>query len=193
MRLTHLTHSRTLALAAIFVVGAFHPRGSFAQLNSSAQNVTLNAVLSEALSISATPSNINFNLVQGGIAVASAPVAISTSWLVKSTRANVTLMAWFATPSAALTDGASTPNNIPSSELYGLVSSGTPTSYTAFGQSNALGTSGGGLLLFTQAMSAANRSANRTDNLSLEINLTAQPQLPAGTYSGVLNLQAQAL
>ena len=180
-------------IAATFVLLAAGQPRAFAQLNSSAQTVTLNATLAEALTISATPSGINFNLVQGGIATASAPVAVSTSWLLKSTRANIAVFAWFTTPSAALSDGASTPNNIPSTEILGQVSSGTPTSYTAFTQSTALGTASGSLQLFTQALSASSRALTRTDNLNLQINLTAQPQLPAGTYSGILNLQAQAL
>ena len=164
-----------------------------AQLNSTAGTVTLNATLPEVLSVSATPGNVNFTLVPGSTAVASAPILVTTSWLVRATRANIALFAWFATPAAALTDGASTPNNIPSAEVYGTVPTGSPTAYTAFTQSGALGATGGGLQLFTQALYSATRSITRTDNLNLEINLTAQPQLPAGTYSGILNLQAQAL
>jgi hypothetical protein len=33
----------------------------------------------------------------------------------------------------------------------------------------------------------------RTDTLNMEINLEGLPQLPAGTYSGTLYLQAQML
>ncbi len=185
---------RVFALVVLIALGSeINARPAFAQLNSSAQTITLNATLAEALSISATPSAVNFNLVQGGISTSSAPVAISTSWLVKTTRANIALVGWFATPSAALTDGAVTPNSIPSSEIYGMVAGGSPTAYTAFTQSNALGTASGGLQLFTQSLSSLNRSSTRTDNLNLEINLVGQPQLPAGTYTGILNLQAQAL
>jgi hypothetical protein len=100
---------------------------------------------------------------------------------------------YFASASAALTDGNATPDNIPTSEVYGQVPTGTPTSYTAFTQTAALGPSGAGLTLFTQALTSSNRSGTRTDNLSLQINLAAQPQLPAGTYTGTLTLQAEAL
>jgi hypothetical protein len=164
-----------------------------AQLNSNSSTVTLNASLLERLTIAASPSTVNFTLNNGTVTTGSAPVAITTSWLLLPTRANVKLYAWFATPSAALTDGAATPNNIPSSEVLGQVTSGTPTSYTAFTQSNALGVANGGLLLFTQALTALNRSSSRSDNLNLEIDLTSQPQLPAGTFTGTLNIQAQAL
>ncbi len=166
---------------------------AYGQLNSGTQSVTLTAVLSEILSISATPNNITFTLAQGGAATASAPVVITTNWLLLPTRANLVLDAFFASSSAALTDGASTPDNIPTSAVLGKVSTGAPTSYTAFTQTAALGPAGAGLTLLTLPLSSSNRSGSRSDSLSLEINLSALPQLPAGTYTGTLTLQAQAL
>ena len=59
--------------------------------------------------------------------------------------------------------------------------------------SNTLGAANGGLKLYTQIMSSTNRESSRSDSVSLQINLTSQPQLPAGTYTGTLNIQAQAL
>jgi hypothetical protein len=182
----------SIALALFAASVAMTKQGS-AQLNSGSASVTLNATLAESLTISATPASVNFTLVAGGTAVGSAPVVITSNWILSTTRANVKLYAWFATPTAALTDGLSTPDNIPSSEVLGQVTSGTPTSYTAFTQSNTVGTANGGLLLYTQTLTSSNRSSNRTDNLNLEINLGAQPQLPAGSYTGLLNIQAQAL
>jgi len=182
----------SIALALFAASVAMTKQGS-AQLNSGSASVTLNATLAESLTISATPASVNFTLVAGGTAVGSAPVVITSNWILSTTRANVKLYAWFATPTAALTDGLSTPDNIPSSEVLGQVTSSTPTSYTAFTQSNTVGTANGGLLLYTQTLTSSNRSSNRTDNLNLEINLGAQPQLPAGSYTGLLNIQAQAL
>lgn len=174
---------------------ALLPCGSkaFGQINSTQATVTLNATLTESLTVSTNPSAVNFALVSGATANGSAPVAITTSWVLKASRANVNLYAWFLTPAAALTDGGSPANNIASSLVLGQVTTGAPTSFTAFTQSNTLGTAGGGLQLFTQALSSTNRAATRTDNLSLQINLTSLPQLPAGTYTGTVTLQAQAL
>jgi hypothetical protein len=163
-------------------------------LNSNTVTITLNAALSESISVSATPSTISFTLVAGGTATGSSPVAITTTWVLASSRANVVLDGYFASSSAALSGSASPVVSIPSSEVYGLMSTGSPTTYTAFSADTALGPTGAGLLLFTQALSSTNRNASRTDNLSLEINLTAQPQLPAASnYTGSLFLQAQAL
>lgn len=190
--LRNLTSTRMPLLPAALLLLSFGPKAS-AQINSSQATVTLNATLAESLTISANPATVTFPLVSGATANGSEPVAITTSWVLKASRANVNLYAWFLTPSAALTDGGSPANNIASSLVLGQVTTGTPTSYTAFTQSNTLGTAGGGLQLFTQAISSTNRTATRTDNLGLQINLTTLPQLPAGTYTGTITLQAQAL
>lgn len=180
----------SLSLAAGAVLT---PTFARAQISSSAATVTLNAQLAEVLTLSATPANVSFTLVNGGAATASAPVVISTNWVLGAGRSAVNVYAWFATPSAALSDGGSPASVIPSSAVYGQVTSGTPTTYTAFTQTNALGSAAGGLQLFSQVITAANRASSRSDNLNLKIDLTGQPQLPAGSYQGTLTLQAQSL
>jgi len=182
--------SRPAVLAAMAVWGCVAALG---QITSSTATVTLTATLGESLSISASPGSVSFTLVQGGTATGSSAVAIHTTWLLLPTRANLYLDGYFAAAASALTDGDATPDLIPTSAVLGQVPTGSPTSYTAFTQNTALGPNGAGLLLFTQALTALNRAGTRTDNLSLEINLSALPQLPAGTYTGTLTLQAQAL
>lgn len=180
--------------AALLIAGS--GPAAYCQLNSNTATVSLSATLGESLSISATPTSTSFNLVAGGTAQATAPVAITTTWILSSSRSSVTLTSWFANASQALTSGGSAPVYIPTSEVLGQVTTGSPTTFTAFTQSpgtGGLGVAGASLVLFTQGISNTNRNANRTDNLNLEINLTSQPQLPAGTYTGTLNLQAQAL
>jgi hypothetical protein len=182
---THLL----LALGSLLLAAP----SAFAQLNSNTATVSLTATLGESLTVSATPNNVSFALVSGGTAAASGPVAVTTTWILSGSRTSVTLVGYFASATAALTNGGSPAVTIPTSEVLGQVTTGTPTTFTAFTQSAPLGTTGAGLTLFTQAISATNFASLRTDNLNLEINLTAQPQLPAGTYTGTLDLQAQAL
>lgn len=166
---------------------------AYGQLPSGTQSVNLTAVLAESLTIAATSNNVAFVLAGGSTAVGSTPVVIITTWLVQPGRANLVLDGYFSSSTAALTDGATTPDYIPASAVLGKVSTGTPTSYTAFTQTTALGPAGAGLTLFTVPLTATNRSGVRTDNLNLEINLSGLPQLPAGTYTGTITLQAQAL
>jgi hypothetical protein len=181
---------KQIPVAILFILGS---SAALSQLNSNTASVALKATLGESLTVAATPSAVAIPLVSGGTATGTSPVAITTTWVLSASRTTVTLVGYFASATVALTDGAATPDNIPASEVLGQMTTGTPTSFTAFTQTAPLGTAGAGLTLFTQGLSAANRTANRTDNLSLEINLASQPQLPAGSYTGTLNIQAQAL
>ena len=179
-----------IMLIAFCLLGS---RAALAQITSSATGIALSASLSESLTLSATPSSVTFTLVKGGTANGSSAVAITTTWVLLPSRANLVLYSYFASSTAALTDGNATPNNIPTSAVLGTMTSGTPTTATAYTQSNAVGPSNAGLLLFTVPLTSSNREGTRTDNLTLQISLASLPQLPAGTYTGTLTLQAQAL
>jgi hypothetical protein len=150
------------------------------------------------LTVSATPTAVTFALVKGGTAVASAPIVITTTLYGVSALGSLSLYAYFNSASAALTNGYSTPSNIASSLVLGVDPNGLPTSYMPFTQSDAVGTPGATLELFSTAslLSLGCNPAGascRTDNLTLEIQLATLPQLPAGTYTGTLILQAQAM
>jgi hypothetical protein len=158
-----------------------------------ARAIRPNTVVS-SLTVAASPAFVSFHLVSKGIATGSSSVAVTTTWggnvcLVTCT---IKLYAYFPNANAALSGGTPVVN-IPSSAVLGQMPTGTPTAYTAFTQSNPLGVAGASLLLFTQTYLAIAPAGNRTDALNLEINLANQPQLPAGTYSGTLFIQAQSL
>ena len=180
------------AFCALAVLVLTTPAVFSQALNSNTASVSLTATLGETLTISATPNAVNFALVSGGVAAGSAPVAITTTWILSSGRANVVLDAYFASTSA-LSFAGPPAATIPTSAVLGRVTTGTPTTFTPFTQTGVLGTAGAGLELFTQSLSATNRASTRTDNLNLEIDLSSIPQLPSATYTGTLTLQAQAL
>ncbi len=179
-----------ISVSVLFVLGT---SAAVCQLNSNTASVALRATLGESLTVAATPSSVAIPLVAGGTGTGTSPVAITTTWVLSASRTAVTLVGYFSSAAVALTDGATTPDNIPASEVLGQVTTGAPTAFTAFTQTAPLGPAGAGLTLFTQALSGSTRTSNRTDNLNLEINLAGQPQLPAGVYTGTLNIQAQAL
>jgi hypothetical protein len=161
-----------------------------AVVNSNVSGVALTSTLLEALTVIAAPGVVNFSLNSGGSATGSTPVAVTTTWVFAAGRTAVNVYGSFASATAALTDGSS--NDIPSSNVLGQVTTGSPTSYTAFTQTGPFGAAGGSLQLLSQAISVANVTGTRTDNLTLKIDLTSTPQLPAGVYTGTLNIQAQA-
>jgi hypothetical protein len=87
-----------------------------------------------------------------------------------------------------LTDGAG--DNIPSADFYISDNGGASTALT-----NSVTFSGGqnsGLQLANVQITGANKNSNRTDVMAFNINLSSLPQLPANTYTGTLNIQAQA-
>jgi hypothetical protein len=95
----------------------------------------------------------------------------------------------FSSSVAALTGG--TPAvNIPTSAVLGQVATGSPLTYTPFTHGNPM--SGASLLLLYELFMGGG-NGSRTDTLNMEIDLEDLPQLPAGTYTGTLYLQAQML
>jgi hypothetical protein len=162
-------------------------------LNSSVASVALSATLNESLTVSATPGSVSFNLVAGSTALGSGAVTTTTSWVLNGSRTKVTLTGYFSSATAALTSGGTTPVNIPSSAVLAKVD--TASAFSPFTATGPLGTAGAGLSVFSTTITNANRTATQTDTMNLEIDLSGsgQAQLPAGTYTGTLNLAAQAL
>jgi hypothetical protein len=185
----------SLFLRAILAIGLLFSALSpvaFSQLISGTGSVLLSATLAETLTVSATPNAVTFNLVSGGTATGSSPVAITTTWALSGTRTSVTLFGYFASATSALSSGFPI-SYIPTSAVYGQVTTGSPTTFTPFIQTGSLGGTGAGLPLFIQPIVPSNVSTSRTDNLTLQIQLFSLTQLPAGTYTGTLTLQAVAI
>jgi hypothetical protein len=119
-----------------------------------------------------------------------APIVINTDWNVKQNETNtVNLVAYFTLPAQAMVGGGT---QIPSSRVQGRMTSGIPTAFTAFTQNGlgGVGTAGGSLRLFSLNITNANKKDTRTDNLDLRLDLVGFPTLPAGAYTGVLNIRA---
>src|ERR1700677_594007 len=84
-------------------------------LNSNTPTVGLTAILGESLTVAATPSSgVSFTLVSGGTATGSAPVAMTTTWVMSGARGSVTLTGYFTTAASALIGQATSPASIPS-------------------------------------------------------------------------------
>jgi hypothetical protein len=145
-------------------------------------------ITSGTLTVSATPASVSFALVSHGTSAGSSPVTITTTWDLIGIGSTLNLYGYFTSSTAALTDGRSPADLIPSSAVLGLVTTGVPTTYTPFNQTTPFGGGGAGLELVNDSIGLT-FGGNRTDVLSLEINLSGI-NLPAGTYTGTLTLQA---
>jgi hypothetical protein len=184
--------SVSLRIAVILLAMASASTVASAQLNSTAQTIALNAKLAESLTLSLSANAVNFTLAAGSAANAgSTNITATTTWVLQPGRTAVGVYAYFGSSTAALTDGAG--NNIPSADFYISDNGGASTALTntvpaggGFGAANA------GLQLANVAITGANKGSSRGDAMAFNINLSSLPQLPAATYTGTLNIQAQA-
>jgi hypothetical protein len=172
-------------LALLLIALGLFPGRAAAQLKSNPAAVSLNATLNSSITITAAPGLVNFSLVRNGTSTGSSPISITTNWALPLIFGNIAEYAYFANPTAALTDG--TNDNIPSSSVAGSFNGG---GYAPFTGTSPLA-AGSSLTLFNQFFFIffTNPGA-RTDTLNLQINTTGL-NLPAATYTGVLHIQAQ--
>lgn len=175
---------------ALLLVCLLTSLGATAQvLNSGAATIALNATLTESVSVTLSANAVNFTLAAGSASnPGSTSVTATTVWTLKPSRGNLNVYAFFSSSAAALTDGAG--NNIPSSSFQISDNGGAFTALTStvpFGGANA------GLQLATVKIIGNNKQGSRTDNMNFNINLSALPALPAGTYTGTVTIQVQVI
>ncbi len=180
-----------LVLAVVLAMGAGVIAGpAAAQVkNSGASAITLQAVLTDSISLTLSANAVNFTMTPGsGTNSGSTSITATTRWLLKPSVNSVKVYAFFASSAAALTDGAG--KNIPSADFQISNNAGPLTALTntvAFGGANA------GLQLSSTRILGNNRTGSHTDTMNFNINLSPLPNLPPGTYTGTLTIQAQAI
>jgi hypothetical protein len=177
-------------LATLALVAAMFAASAHAQvLNSAARPIALQAVLSQSITLTLSGNAVNFNLVAGSANnPGSTSITATTTWTLKPSVGNLNVYAFFTNSGSALTDGAG--NNIPSADFQISDNAGPLTALTntvPFGGANA------GLQLSSTRILGNNKTGTRNDVMNFNINLSPLPNLPAGTYTGTLTIQAQAI
>jgi hypothetical protein len=142
---------------------------------------------------------VNFALLPNTAAnPGSTTSTIRTAWVLRRGRTQVSVWAWVANGAAALTNGAG--GNIPASAVTATAAG----SGSAGGALNTVASGGAGVPAFVTPAAATgaqigqirirrrNRTGNTTTTLTWNINTTGVPQLPAATYTGTVNIQAEA-
>jgi len=189
-----MSRLRNLPVAAASLVIFAASASAQAGLMSNVATVSLSAVKATSLTVA-----VNSGATQSIAAITdnatnnfSSAVNITTSWDINPSAASVSLVGYFSSATAALTNGSF---NIPTSSVKGRVTTasvpGAPAAFTAFTQSavGGVGTAGGSLTLFTEIITGVNNKSTRTIDLELQLDLTGQTTTP-GTYTGTLNLRA---
>ena len=176
-------------MAALLVGAMIFVAPSSAQvLNSGASPIALNAVLSDSITLTLSGNAVNFTLV-GGSATnpGSTGITATTTWVLRPSVNSLKLYAFFSSSTAALSDGAG--HNIPSADFQISANGGAFAALTntvAFGGANA------GLQVSSVPIRGFNKTGTNSDVMTFNINLAPLPNLPAGTYTGTLTIQAQA-
>lgn len=161
--------------------------------NSNIGNVQLNASLNESLTVTVTAgTTINFTLASNAASnPGSGASTVLTQWVLKPGRTNIAVWAYFSSATSALASTTGGTATIPSSAVGIQVGGSGPfTACTAVSPFNAA--SSGVLIGNTSITGNVNTNGSRTDTLAYNIDTTVVPQLPADSYAGVLNIQAQA-
>lgn len=155
---------------------------------STSVGLTLNMNVSEQLTVSATPSSVQFNGSTGTI-TGNSPVTITTTYVLnKQTRNTVKLYAYFANASALT--GQTQGGIIQNSQVAAQIDGGSYQTCNMTGIGSAFDCLGG-YLVASSAMSAARwPAATSVDTMNLQITLGSNP---VDTYTGTLNITAQAL
>ncbi len=177
--------SRLLALSVLLTVGA-------SSLLAQSQVISLAAAAPSTLTVAVQSGSVQSiaAVTDNAINNFPSPVVILTDWNVNPGQSNtVHLVAYFSVPAQAMVGGSV---QIPSSRIMGRVTTGLPISYTPITQNavGGIGAAGGSLELLSIVIGGANKKDSRTDNLDLQLDLVGFPTLPAGAYTGVLNIQA---
>jgi hypothetical protein len=180
--------SWNIGLLALSVIPALRAT----ELSAQARIISLTATAPADLSVAVTSGAVQSiaGIADNAVNNFTAPVVIQTTWSVHPGQTNtVNLVAYFSVPAQALVGGST---QIPSSRVLGRMTTGLPVTFTALTQNGVggIGSAGGSLRLFSVNISGSNKSASRTDNLELQLDLTGLLPLPAGVYAGVLNLRA---
>jgi hypothetical protein len=168
---------RLAVLAA--VLAAFFAVPAQAQVTSNVATVNLNFTQSESVTVSAAPTSLTFN----SSGVATVPLVVTTSWNVNLTRNAINTYMYFSTVNA-MTD--TTGDNIPMSSFTSNCGVGTAT----FGDTTPWNFNG--VPVFSQLLSTGLYSNLTGTPVSCQLSFTGASVLPAGVYSGVLNIEAQA-
>jgi len=179
---------------ALVFLGLFVPVSQAQAINSNVGNVTINATLTESLTVAITSGAavtipILPNTAVNGTATTT---GVTTTWTLKPGRTSVALWAYFSSAATALVHTtAGNTTDIPSSAVK--IQVGGAGAFNALTVVSPFNAAASGLQIGPSiAITGLNKNSSRADTLAYQIDTTVVPQLQADTYTGTLNIEAQA-
>lgn len=175
---------RALLLLPALVLWSVIPTS--AQVRSNIAGVNLAANLGDSISVSASPGQVNFALVSNGVSVGNPTLTVTTAWVFAKNE-TVNTYAYFSSSTSALSDGAG--HNIPSSSVSGNVNG---SGFQTFGACPPYEATACLLIVNNDHVTGRPRWVG-SDSSTLQLRIsTVGLSLQAGTYVGVLHIQAVA-
>jgi hypothetical protein len=180
-------YSRYLCLAAL--LGLSILPAATAQISSNISGVALSITSPESLSIQTSASSLAFAYTAGVATIPAQTFNLVTTWNAANTRSTLAVAWWLAAPVGALTGPAG--NGINASQVSSQLNGGALAPCVANAVALVPNSVAGATCAqnIALALSAANDTGTRTDAIGVGFNGLSL-NLPAGTYSGVLSIQA---
>ena len=179
---------------ALVLIGLVVPASHAQAANSNIGTVTINATLTEALTVTinsgaAVTIPLLPNTAVNGTATTT---GVTTAWTLKPGRTSVAVWAYFTSAGVALLhQTAGNTIDIPSSAVK--IQVGGAGAFNALTTVSPFNAAASGLQIGPSiGITGLNKTGNRTDTLAYQIDTTVVPQLQADTYIGTLNIEAQA-
>jgi len=178
----------------LVLLGLLVPASHAQAANSNIGTVTINATLSESLTVTinsgaAVTIPLLPNTAVNGTATTT---GVTTAWTLKPGRTSVAVWAYFTSAGVALLhQTAGNTTDIPSSAVK--IQDGGAGAFNALTNVSPFNAAASGLQIGPSiGITGLNKTGSRTDTLAYQIDTTVVPQLQADTYIGTLNIEAQA-
>jgi hypothetical protein len=171
------------------LIAAFASSG-FAATNSNNATVALTATVGSSITLNLSTAAIDFATVTPGNATnaATSTADVTARWRLAPS-STLKVYAYFS-GADAMNDGAGSSIPYASFQIQG----GDLAALTSVNQTGPFSAGNSSLLFKTVAITGANKTNTTGDvtTLTFNLNLTSQTGLAVGSYTGTLNIQAQA-
>jgi hypothetical protein len=161
-----------------------------AQVSSGVAVVALTYVVPESITVTGVPVNATF---APGATPTTGTINVTTTWTLASGHTSLNTNLYFTTPTAALSNGAG--GNIPTSDIFANMDGGTFDNCTQPVTPGIPSTVAGATCNAGFGLNAAQLATQLSGTATHAFQLQLQglsATLPAGTYTGVLNIAAGA-
>ncbi len=179
----------SLTVLAMLALRLATPYAAAAQQHSNISQANLTMTVGESITIIPPSQPVTLTYTQGATNVPPSTFQVTTLWQLANTHTKIDVNWWFASATAALSNGAS--SNIPSSEVFSNVDGSAYSNCAAAADPLVPGAVSGSTcnVGLSIPLSVSNYAGQQTDTIGVE--LQGLPlSLAAGTYTGTLNIQA---